>query len=105
MLVLVIQKVVSITLSSPVKRGPGQYIFNNTLLENLNFVNGARDIINDYINSFVLFDSFRIVWDFMKLTIRDYAICYSIERSKERKQLFLRQLGKSNQSKPFQNRI
>lgn len=74
---------ISLTVQgTPVNRGKGYWKFNNQHLENENFVNEVRNIINATINSD--HDSKSGLWDVIKFKIKDFAIRFG-KKEKEKK--------------------
>ena len=77
-------KIVITKFKQQVIKGPGCYIINTSLLDDDYFVQGVRDIIYDFSDSYELYNSYRILWDFLKMAIVDFARNYSIRKAKER---------------------
>ena len=78
-------KIVRLQFKQSVKYGPGQYVFNNTLLNDSIFVNEIINIINDYEASYTMYGSYRILWDFLKMAIVEHSKSYSKEKYFQRK--------------------
>ena len=79
-------KIVITKLLPSIDKGPGHYIFNNSLLEDTIFVKNVRNIINDFKDSVDLFGSYPVLWDFANMAIISHAQDYSVNKSRERKQ-------------------
>ena len=87
-------KIVRTTFKQSVKRGPGNYIINTSLLDDPFFVNEAKDICRDFNSSTDCFPGNRVLWDFVKMAITDFSKNYSMEKSKERKSAYNRALSR-----------
>ena len=77
-------KIVKSKFSLQVKKGRGHYIFNNSLLDDPVFVHHVKSIINDYKESYNLYGSYRILWDFLKMAISDFSKHYSVIKSRKK---------------------
>lgn len=73
-------KIVRVKLARDIKRGPGQYIFNNTLLQGETFVRGIKDLIEEFKNE--VFPNKKIMWDCLKMGIASHANLFSIKKTK-----------------------
>ena len=72
---------VSLTIQgSSIERGRGYWKFNNSHLQDEEFVEEVKTIINDTHNS--SFDSHSGLWDVIKFKIKDYAIRYGKTKKK-----------------------
>ena len=72
---------VSLTIQgSSIERGSGYWKFNNSHLQDEEFVEEVKTIINDTHNS--SFDSYSGLWDVIKFKIKDYAIRYDKTKKK-----------------------
>ena len=49
-----------------IKRGPGYWIFNNSLTEDATYVSRMKDLIRDIVSNFTENDDPRINWEFLK---------------------------------------
>ena len=67
-------------------KGPGHWKFNNSLVNDVNFINKMQDLINKVSSNFNEFDDPRINFEFLKYKIRTFAREYSINKAKERNQ-------------------
>ena len=76
-------KIVRTKIGQSEKKGPGIYIFNNTLLDDPVYVQNIRNIINDFAKSYAMYGSYRILWDFLKMGISDFSKNYSIEKTRK----------------------
>jgi len=85
-------KIVRTKLKQTVNRGPGNYNINLSLLEDPIFLNGVREIGNEFRASIENYPGNRILWDFTKMAIVDYAKNYSMEKSKARNSVYNRAL-------------
>ena len=73
---------VSLTIKGgQIKRGRGYWKFNNSLLTEDLFVEGARELITGTTNA--NFDSYRGMWDVMKFKIKDFSSRYGAEKKKK----------------------
>jgi len=77
-------------------RGPGYWKFNNSLLQDLNFVNQMNDVIEDYFLENSNDDDFQMLWELLKLRIKDFCISYSTMKSIERKNNLMNLYNKLN---------
>ena len=91
-------KIVRLKFKQSVKYGPGQYVFNNTLLNDSIFVNEIINIINDYEASYTMYGSYRILWDFLKMAIVEHSKSYSKEKYFQRKTDYTNACKSSNSS-------
>ena len=66
-------------------KGPGHWKFNNSLVNDVNFINKMQDLINKVSLNFNEFDDPMINFEFLKYKIRNFAREYSINKAKERK--------------------
>ena len=64
------------------KRGAGYWKFNNSLLENSNFLSEMKDKINQIVSEFPEFDGPRINLEYLKFNMREVARNRSIELAK-----------------------
>ena len=69
-------------LAQEVDSGPGIWIFNNTLLEDEDFVKKVKDIISEYAID-QPFLSNKLRWDFLKQNIASFSQNYSKQKSKK----------------------
>ena len=67
-----------------IKRGPGTWKFNNSLLDDKIFCNLIRNLIADHISFLSAFNSFQDWWEFLKQSIKEESISFS---RKKRRQL------------------
>ena len=65
---------------SSIERGRGYWKFNNSHLQDEEFVEEVKTIINDTHSS--SFDSYSGLWDVIKFKIKDYAIRYGKTKKK-----------------------
>jgi len=75
---------ISITLTLNTKRGPGSWKFNNSLLEDITFVNDLNDFIE--ISSVKLKNSHtdpRLIWELLKIEIKSRTITFSKRKAKQ----------------------
>ena len=79
-------KIVNLSLAKNVDIGPGQWIFNNTLLSEENFVLEIKATIQSFSENKDDFQSNMTLWEFLKQNIASVAKDFSIRKSrKERK--------------------
>ena len=71
-------------ISDAVRRGPGVWKFNNSLLEDKNFCELIRNLIQSHISYFAAFASPQDWWEFLKISIKEESISFS---RKKRRQL------------------
>ena len=68
-----------------VKRGPRSFKFNNSLLNELCFMEGLTKKIPEYKEKYNYLVNKRIYWDMLKMEIRSFTICYCKRITKEKK--------------------
>lgn len=66
-------------------RGRGYWKFNNSLLENRQFVSEMKNTINEVVSTFGEFDDPRINWEYLKFKMREFSRDRAIELTKARK--------------------
>lgn len=66
-----------------IKRGPGVWKFNNSLLDDKNFCEIIRDLIQSHIRYLTSFVSLQDWWEFLKVSIKEESISFA--RKKRRK--------------------
>lgn len=67
-----------------IKRGPGTWKFNNSLLDDKIFCDLIRNLTADHISFLSAFNSFQDWWEFLKQSIKEESISFS---RKKRRQL------------------
>ena len=87
-------KIVRTMFKHPVKRGPGNYIINTSLLDDPVYVNQVKEICRDFNSSIECFPDNRVLWDFVKMATADFSKNYSMVKSKERKLLYNRAISR-----------
>ena len=79
-------KILHLNLANEINTGPGHWIFNNSLLSDIAFVEGINDIIDQYTTAATDdFPNQKTRWDFLKQNMASYAQNYSKNKSKEKK--------------------
>ena len=68
------------------KRGPGYWKFNNSLINDKQFVSQMNSKIEEYFHEIMEISNPVIRWDFLKFKIRQFCTSYSKQKSRERKQ-------------------
>lgn len=78
---------VSINIHSDdfIKRGPGFFKFNNSLLNDHCFVEELSKKIPEYKEKHSYLQDKRLHWDMLKMEIRSFTICYCKQIAKNRK--------------------
>ena len=71
-------------LISNVKRGPGYWKFNDSLLKDIEFVESMNSMINSFKEQNQLLDPL-LKWDFCKIKIRELCIFYSKQKAAMRR--------------------
>ena len=66
-------KIVKTKFSAFIEKGPGVYIFNNSLLNDPYFVQEVKSLINEYSESFVDFGCWTFLWDCLKMNIAEFS--------------------------------
>ena len=67
------------------KRGPGFFKFNNSLLEDKNFVEELKENIEKYKEKYGYLDDKILYWEMIKMEIRSFTLFFSKRRSKQRR--------------------
>ena len=78
-------KILRLKIATSIDRGPGLWIFNNTMLNDNNFVNYMREKMNATLQEKYLFISDREFWDYFKMNIQSCAQIYAKERARKNK--------------------
>ena len=78
-------KLIRLRIGNSVERGPGSWIFNNTLLKDDIFIAKMKNEIREATNIKHTYTSKRAFWDYLKMNIQSVSIMYSAEKSKEQK--------------------
>ena len=68
------------------KRGPGYWKFNNSLINDKQFVSQMNSKIEEYFHEIMEISNPVIRWDFLKFKMRQFCMSYSKQKSRERKQ-------------------
>ena len=69
-----------------VKRGPGYWKLNNSLVNDKLFVSQTNSKLEDYFHKTMEISNPVIRWDFLKFKMRQFCMSYSKQKSRERKQ-------------------
>ena len=81
-------KIVYSTLAKSIENGPGQWIFNNTLLEDDKFIQEIKEIIGSFQNNKDDYQNNITMWEFLKQNMASFAKTYSMKKSRdERKKI------------------
>ena len=81
-------RIVSLSLAKSVDVGPGQWIFNNTLLQDSDFVTEIHGVIDTFSDNKEDFSSKKILWEFLKQNLASSAKSYSKLKSiKEKRKI------------------
>ena len=67
------------------KRGPGYWKFNNSLINDKQFVSQMNSKIEDYFHEIMEISNPVISWDLLKFKMRQFCMSYSKQKSRERK--------------------
>ena len=76
--------VIAILLSEVVK-GPGYWKFNNSLLEDINYVNQVSEVIDSFVTDDNTANQDHQSWELLKLRIKPFSIRYSRQKKLEMK--------------------
>ena len=68
-----------------IKRGPGFFKFNNSLLNDHCFVEGMSKKIPEYKEKYRYLQDKGLYWDILKMEIRSFTICYCKQIAKNKK--------------------
>lgn len=64
------------------KKGPGYWKLNNQVLEEKDYIDGVCGIIRKTIEDFVCIGSDRLLWELIKINVKEYSIAYCKSRRK-----------------------
>ena len=78
-------KILRLRIGNNVDRGPGSWIFNNTLLNDIDFCNKMVSEIRESEGIKYTYTSNRVFWDYLKMNMQSVAIQFSSEKSKEKR--------------------
>ena len=70
-------------MSKDVYRGPGQWIFNNSVLKEKEFTDEIKQIIKEFKKDRQRFPNDSVWWDFLKMAMADYAQRYTQTRARK----------------------
>ena len=73
---------ISLSLPNKCPRGPGYWKFNNTLLNDEQYIAKVRDTYSQARNYYSYLTDKRLLWEMMKMEIRSATISYSKSKSK-----------------------
>ena len=76
-------KIVYSTLAKSIENGPGQWIFNNTLLEDDKFIQEIKEIIGSFQNNKEDYQNNITMWEFLKQNMASFAKTYSMKKSRD----------------------
>ena len=78
---------IKISLLQETPRGPGQWNFNSSLVNDPTFVEKAKEIINEVaMNITSQFEDYRIGWEFLKYKVRQFSQVYSKQKACEHRE-------------------
>ena len=67
-----------------VKRGPYYWKFNNSLLKDIEYVNGVHELIDGLLGDMEQSENdYQLLWDLCKIRIREFSIQFSKEKAKQ----------------------
>ena len=78
-------KITKLNFAQDIDTGPGQWIFNNTLLGDQNFVEGIKDIISDYNLHKNTFLDAKELWEILKQNFSSYSKNYSRQNARNQR--------------------
>jgi len=76
-------KILHLKFAQEIDTGPGQWIFNNSLIGDTIFVAGVKEIISQYKIDPNVFLSSKLRWDFLKQNIVSFAQNFSRQKSRK----------------------
>ena len=76
-----------------IEKGPGYWKMNNSLLEDINYVNSMNNLIDSYVNTLEEGCDYQLQWELLKLKIKDFTINYSKNKNMERKNNLIKLYG------------
>jgi hypothetical protein len=71
-----------------VVKGPDYWKLNNSLLEDINYVNQTNDLIDSFLTENSNNTQDQQSWELLKLRIKDFSITYSKQKNLEKKPLY-----------------
>jgi len=63
-------------------RGPGYWKLNNSLLNDVDYITNIQKVVVDTVNEYKSLNSHRLLWEIVKIKIKEYSIKYAISRRK-----------------------
>ena len=80
---------ITLTLQSKgyVQRGPGFWKFNNSLLDDHDFVDQLYNMIPAYKNKYNYLTDKSLYWDMIKMEMRGFCVQYSKRKNRERRNI------------------
>ena len=72
-------------LLSEIVKGPGYWKFNNSLLEDIDYVNQMNEVIDSVVTDYNTANQDQQSWELLKLRIKQFSIRYSRQKNLERK--------------------
>ena len=78
--------IVRLRMARNVEKGPGQWIFNNSILKEKEFTDEIKIIINEFVDNANKFPNAMITWDFLKMNMESEAKNYTQIRARRRRE-------------------
>ena len=66
-------------------RGPGYWKLNISYLDDHNYVSSVKTIIKETIEEYDLIEDKRLVWDMIKVMVREFSIRYCAQMAKSKR--------------------
>ena len=63
-------------------RGPGYWKLNNQLLNDTEYINNIQKVVVDTVNEFKSVNFYRLLWEIVKIKIKEFSIKYAVCRKK-----------------------
>ena len=78
-------KIIKLRIGCQIERGPGSWVFNNSLLRDMHFVERMRHELRAAEQIKHTFHSVRDFWDFLKMNIQSVAFMYANDKAKNQR--------------------
>ena len=69
---------------STLKRGLGYWKLNNSVLKDQQYLQGVHEVIDLTLREYQEIKSFQLVWEILKICIKEYTIHYCIDRKRDK---------------------
>ena len=72
------------------ERGKGYWKMNCNVLKNKDYELGITEVYNNVVSEYAQHVSKSLLWDYLKIKIKEYSIAYGIQQARFRKQDLIR---------------